>query len=71
MPKFCKFCYALKLEHQAYLISEFSPEITEFSLLYRIFITLPALRLSHENLRQNHKISDIFFFTSFYVEIYM
>ena len=34
-----------------------SPEITGF------FIALPALRLSRENLRQNHKISGIFFFS--------
>ena len=39
---------------QACHISGFRPEITGF------FIALPALRLSHENLRQNHKISGIF-----------
>ena len=37
-------------------ISGFRPEITGF------FIALPALRLSRENLRQNHKISGICFF---------
>ena len=37
-------------------ISGFRPEITGF------FIALPALRLSRENLQQNHKIPGIFFF---------
>ena len=41
---------------QACHISGFRPEITGF------FIALPALRLSRENLRQNHKISGICFF---------
>ena len=39
--------------HQACQISGFRPEITGF------FIALPALQLSRENLRQNHKISGI------------
>ena len=37
-------------------ISGFRPEVTDF------FIALPAPRLSHENLRQNDKISSIYFF---------
>ena len=36
-------------------ISGFRPEITG------LFIALPALRLSCKNLRQNHKISGVFF----------
>ena len=40
---------------QACQISGFRPEITDF------FIALPAPRLSRENLRQNNKISSIYF----------
>ena len=40
---------------QACQISGFRPKVTAF------FIALPALQLSRENLRQNHKISGIYF----------
>ena len=51
-----KFCvFAKKYCTQACQISGFRPDITGF------FIALSAFRLSHENLRQNHKISGMFF----------
>ena len=52
--------YKLSFSYQACQISRFRPEITGF------FIALPAVRLSCENLQQNHKISGISFWTTFW-----
>ena len=49
----------LNSSNQACHISGFRPEITGF------FIALPALRLSREHLRRNHKIACICFFFFF------